>query len=172
VKRGWGGIALRLSVGVNLGLIAGAAARRRALDRWEAIRAGEMAPPERPGHRIAERLGLDEAERERFVAIQHRLVERTLAGRRRVAELRRELRPELLAERPDRARVEELLAELAREEAALDRAFVDSVIESRAVPGPRRAEAYLAFLERFAPGRPGPPHAEGGPFGARRRGPS
>jgi hypothetical protein len=175
VRRGWLLLALLLSLGVNLGLIAGAVARRRAIDRWEAVRTGEWRPPEGVGRRLADRLDLEAGERERFVAVQRRLVESTITGRRRIAELRFELRGELLAERPDRARIDALLDELAGAEASLDRAFAESVLESRAILGERRAEAYLRILERFAPGRGGPPpHGRrdwGGPgdrFGPRR----
>lgn len=166
MKRGWLVVALLLSLGANLGLLAGALARRRALDRWEAVRAGEARPPEAVGLRLAARLGLEAGERERFLAVQRRLVERTLDGRRRIAGLRTELRAELSAERPGRAELDALLAALAAEEAALDRAFAESVLESREVLGARRTADYLRFLERFAPGRGGPPH---GPFGPRRR---
>lgn len=170
MRRGWLVVALLLSLGVNLGLVGAAVVRRHALERWERIRMGEERPPEGFGRRIAERLDLGEAERERFVAVQRALVERTAEGRRRIGELRRELRRELLAAAPDRPRIDALLDELGREEAALNRAFVDSVLDSREVLGARRTEAYLRFLERFAPGPGGPPPPRE-PFGPLRRRP-
>jgi len=168
VKRGWLLVALLLSVGVNVGLVGVAVGRRVAFERWERVREGVGQPPEGFGRRLAERLGVPEERRERFQAIQRALVERTAAERREVVRVRLELRRELLAERPDRARVDSLLAELAGREAALNRAFADGVLDSRELLGGRELELYLRFLERAGPG--GGPGAGGGPrLGGPRR---
>jgi hypothetical protein len=168
VKRGWLIVALLLSVGVNLGLVGVAVARRAGLERWERAAHGE-APPAALGRRLADRLGVPEERRDRFVEIQRDLVERTFAERREVMRMRLALRHELLAPEPDRARIDELLAELGRREAALDRAFVDGVLASRETLDERELELYLRFLERAAP-RPGF-GPRGGPGGGPMPGP-
>jgi Spy/CpxP family protein refolding chaperone len=163
VKRGALVLLLLLSLGANVGLVGLAIGRRAAGERWRSVGAGEIRPPEQFGRRMADRLELGDDQRVRFVEIQRRLVDRAAAGRRRIADLRAELRREVLAAEPDRAAIEAALDRLAREEAMLNRAFVESVLESRAVLDDRQAERYLRFLERFAPGRRGPgPEAPGG----------
>jgi Spy/CpxP family protein refolding chaperone len=161
VKRGWLVVALLLSLGVNLGLVGVAVARRAGFERWERMQRGEAPPPEALGRRLAERLGVPEARRERFLAIQRQLVERTVEVRREVMRVRLALRRELLAPQPDRARVDALLAELAEREAALNRAFVTSVLDSRELLAGRELELYLRFLERAGPGGFGRGHGMG-----------
>jgi hypothetical protein len=155
VKRGWLLVVLLLSLGVNLGLVGSLLARRTGPERWQSDRPAEGRRPEALGRRLADRLELEPDERERFVAIQRSLFERTTEGRREITRIRRELRREVLLSEPDRPRLDALLEDLAHEEAALNRAFVAAVLESREVLGERRAAAYLRFLERFAPGRGG-----------------
>lgn len=169
MSRGWIVVALLLSLGVNVGLVAVGLSRRAAVERViEGPR--ERPPSEAFGRRLADRLDLDRERRERFLEIQHRLIDRTREERQGVAELRRELRGELLSPQPDRERIERLLGELGEREAAMNRAFVDNVLETRgALEGPE-LEAYLRFLDRFAPGGGGP-HGERRPGAWRRHAP-
>ncbi|MCB9378930.1 MAG: periplasmic heavy metal sensor [Holophagales bacterium] len=154
MKRWWLVVALLLSLGVNLGLVGAQIARRRAVAAW----AGERPPggPE-PGARLAERLRLDDAQREQFLAIQRRLIEGVRDQRRELGRLRRVLRDELIAPAPDRGRVDLLLGEIAERQQALDRAFVEHVLESRELLDGEQLERYLFFLERFTAQRFGRP---------------
>jgi len=161
MRRGWLVLALLVSLGVNVGLVGVGLARRAGLERWQRVRVGLEAPPPGMAQRLAERIGVPAARRERFLAVQRRLVERTAAERREVARLRFALRGELLASVPDRARIDELLTALAAREAELSRALVAGVLESREVLDGRELELYLRFLERAAPGSGGP--GRGGP---------
>jgi hypothetical protein len=161
MRRGWLVLALLVSLGVNVGLVGVGLARRAGLERWQRVRAGLEEPPPGMGQRLAERIGVPAARRDRFLAVQRRLVERTAAERREVVRLRLALRGELLASAPDRARIDELLTALAAREAELSRALVAGVLESREVLDGRELELYLRFLERAAPGRGGP--GRGGP---------
>lgn len=161
MKRGWLIVGLLLSLGLNLGLVGVAVARRVGLERWERVARGEAPPPSALGRRLAERLGVPEDRREAFLDVQRRLLERTVETRREIGRARLELRRELLAPRPDRARVETLLDELARLEEEMNRAFVEGVLDSRETLAPRELELYLRFLERAGPGM-GP---RGGPGG-------
>jgi len=153
MNRGWIVVALLLSLGVNVGLVAVGLSRRAAVHR--ALDAEPAGPPpvERFGRRLADRLDLDADRRERFVEVQRRLVERTAEERQAVQQVRLELRRELLSPEPDRERLEELLGRLSGREAALNRAFVENVLETRELLAGPELEAYLRFLERFAPGR-------------------
>ncbi|MFN7943213.1 MAG: periplasmic heavy metal sensor [Thermoanaerobaculia bacterium] len=148
--RRWGlVVALLLSLGVNLGLI-GMAVARRALagpslvDRW--------SRGERVGEMLADRLRLDGDRRERFLVVQRQLAAAVREHRLAMNDLRRDLRAELTGEVPDRARVDALVDRLAGHQAALDRAFVDSVFASRELLSGRELAEYLKFLDRFAAG--------------------
>jgi Spy/CpxP family protein refolding chaperone len=176
VKRWALWLALLLSVGVNVGILLTLAAgpggwpwsqrpeRPRAERSWDGpprgvVPHGEMAGRHRDGParhlgRVADRLGLEGGERERFVAIQEDFLATVRDGRRRRGELHRELRAELTSPEPDRRRVEELLGELSVVQLEMEQAFADAVLASRELLGPEQEEAYLVFLRRL-PGRHG-----------------
>jgi hypothetical protein len=167
VSRTWLVIALLLSLGVNLGLAGAILVRSRALEVWR----GERMPPD-PGERIAGRLGLEGENRRRFVAVQRHLVEQVQSERDEIVRLRGEIRRELLADQPDRAKIDSLLDQLAGHEAALNRAFVGSVLDSRATLSGDALERYLQFVDRVGPGRgpgEGPPDDPRFRPGLRRR---
>lgn len=162
-------IALLLSLGVNVGLIGMQLVRSREAERRER---GTRWSEQAIGERLARRLNLDGNERERFLGQQRKLARSVLEGRRRIHALRGELRAELVAPAPDRARVDTLLAEIVAAQAAIDRAVAENVLESRALLSGDAERAYLRFVERFAgemgPGRDGLPRFPGGaPRGAR-----
>lgn len=166
-------LALLLSLGINAGILLTLAVgpggwpwgERPQVERtWDGPGRGELGRGGRPGRlrdrpprhlgRVADRLGLEGEERERFVAIQEEFLATVRDGRRRRGELHRELRAELTAPEPDRRRVAELLRELSAVQLEMERAFADAVLASRELLGPEQEEAYLGFLERL-PGRHG-----------------
>jgi hypothetical protein len=158
MKRGWLVVALLASLGLNLGLVGMQIARARAAAAWSGER-GDPGGPD-PGARLADRLRLEGGDRERFLRLQRRLAEAVREERGQIGRLRHELRAELIAPRPDRQRIDDLLAGVAGHQEALDRAFADNVLESRQQLSGRALEAYLRFVERFAqPGPPGPREA-------------
>jgi Spy/CpxP family protein refolding chaperone len=183
VKRNLLFLALLLSVGVNCGLLGMGIARHRMLQgMMQTAREADARPPGREGRdgaRLADRLELSGEAREGFLRLQRELADRVRAGRRKIDEARRELRRELTSPEPDRARVEELLSGVAREQDALDRALVANVYAARELlDGPAERE-YLRFVERFGaavagPRPPGPPPERLRPFlgGRRFRGPA
>lgn len=177
MSRRWLGLALLLSVGVNLGVVGVLGAvywthqqQHRAVTAAEegpARRGGMDEQPAREGfrrvagpiqqrvERLADGVGLEGDARERFVALQREFLETTWTGRRRVAELQHQLREELAAPTPDRARVEALVDELTRARRTLDESLATTVLESRsilAVESPGSEDRYLEFLERLRPG--------------------
>ncbi len=174
MRRNWIFLALLLSVGVNCGLLGMAVVRHRLAATLER---GDR-PPGRDGARLADRLELKEDVREQFMKLQRELAERVRDGRRKIDAGRRELRRELTSPEPDRARIEELLLAIDREQNALDQALVENVLAARELlDGPAERE-YLRFVERFGgalngprpPGlRPGlPPDSRPPRFGGRK----
>ena len=170
MKRNWILLALLLSVGVNCGLIGMAIARQRMLS----VPTRDERPQGRDGARLADRLKLEADVRESFMKLQRELAERVHEGRRKIDVSRHDLRRELTSPAPDRARVEELLAAIGREQDALDRALVENVFAARELlDGPAERE-YLRFIERFGgvitgPRSPGPLSDRMPPrFGGRR----
>ncbi len=169
MKRAWMGLVLLVSVGLNIGFLGIAVARHRGFDGWRGARAGGEMPPADFGARLADRLRLSPESRPRFLALQRKLARATIEGRQEIFRLRHELRSELLAPQPDRAEIDRLLGEVDRRERELNQALVDTLLESRQLLHGRELDDYLRFLERFAPGRGGPPGGPlGGPSGGRR----
>jgi hypothetical protein len=158
VRRWWLALALLLSVGVNLGILA-----MLALDRLRSeppSAPGPQTPPEPaapgeelrlplPALRMVDRLGLVGEERRRFLAIQARFFASTAAARRRLAGLHRELRLELTGADPDRERVEALLAEIGGAFAALEGALAENVLDSREVLDTEQERMFLEFVRRL-----------------------
>jgi len=99
--------------------------------------------------RLADRLGLEGEKRERFLEIQRQFVAGTREQRRRMAELHRELRQELLAPQPDRRRVQAVLQEIGRTYAELEGAVARDVLDSREVLDPEQERIFLEFVRRL-----------------------
>jgi Spy/CpxP family protein refolding chaperone len=183
VKSGWLTAALLLSLGVNIGLVGVGIARRHAFERYldrprlerpvermAERMSGRMGGRfERPGEMLADRLDLEGDAREKFLAAHRRIAERTRQARDRIDDLRRELREQVLAPEPDRARVEALLGEIAAQEAEITRAFVEGLLDARAPLDARQLRRYLELLQRFGPPGPGGGPGDRGPDGGRRR---
>lgn len=168
MRRNWLVLALLLSVGVNCGLIGMGIARHRMVERWAGAERDDR-PPGREGVRLADRLELTGGERESFLRLQRELAERVHSGRRQIDESRRDLRRELTAPEPDRARVEELLAAINREQDALDRALVANIFAARQLlDGPAERD-YLRFVDRFGAAVAGPRPSGPPPGGMRQR---
>jgi Spy/CpxP family protein refolding chaperone len=168
VKRWWVVIALLLSVGVNVGLIA-AVATRKIVTRGDrpADFPGPQGPPplgpddRGPGGeplrftRLADRLGLEGEPRRRFLAMQRQLFEETLNRRMHLAETQREVRREMASADPDRARIDSLLKEAARDFLILEQALATNVLATRDILTPRQEQEYLRIISRLRPLGPG-----------------
>ena len=160
MKRAWVWVALVLSLGVNIGVLATIGlSRMRVKDRWEQPR-----PEGRPDmSRFADHLRLRGEERERFIEIQRRLFETAREQRRELEFVRAELRSEFGASEPDQERIDELLRRSSEVYETLDRAFVASILDSREILTPEQQERYFHILTRMREGamrfgpRGGPP---------------
>ena len=135
-----------------------------------ARRDGRFAPgpPEARLEEMAARLGVPEADRPRFTALQRRFFAETRDRRIRLDGARRELRAELTAARPDRARIDELLARSSDLQLGLERSLVEHVLAAREVLDGEAERRYLRFLSRL--GAAGGPGARAAPGPGRRPG--
>lgn len=153
MKKPWLMIALLLSVGINIGVLATIGIARARDPR--PMRAGHERP-DRPGRepgammeRIVRGLELEGEARDRFVEQHQRFFESLQGTQREMMRNRHELRSEIGSREPDRERIDALLAESARLQAELDRAFVDNVLATREMLTPRQQRAYLGILGRL-----------------------
>jgi Spy/CpxP family protein refolding chaperone len=147
VRRWWVVLALLLSLGVNIGILA-----TLAVHRWRS-----PPPPAerlRPDvvHRIArlaDHLELEGEERQRFVEIQRRFFETTVRHTRGLARLRMQLRRELVKPEPDSGRVEVLVEELGRNYEGLEGSMAEAILESRRLLDAEQQRKYLRVLSRL-----------------------
>lgn len=141
----------------------GLASRPRSAGRRPGERFLAM-PPERRLEEMAVRLGVPPEDRPRFAQLQREFFGETRDGRMRLDGVRRQLRAELTAARPDRARIDALLAQSGELQAGLERALVDHVLAAREVLDGEAERRYLHFLSRLGA-------AGGGPGGVRQGAP-
>lgn len=157
--RRWGlALALLLSLGVNIGILATLAVRRAEPDRprpeeRRPIPPGPGATEEPPlrAARLADRLGLEGEQRRRFLRIQGRFFAETVRLRTEQAEVFRELRRELAAPAPDRRKIEELTRASARAHLALQQAMARNVIATRELLDPDQERLFLDIISRLGP---------------------
>lgn len=157
--RRWGlALALLLSLGMNIGILATLAFRQAAppeRPRPEEPRpippdaAKEMTPPR--ATRLADRLGLEGEQRRRFLRVQGRFFAETVRLRMDQAEAFRELRRELAAPAPDRRKIEELTRASARAHLALQQAMARNVIATRELLDPDQERLFLDIISRLGP---------------------
>lgn len=164
MKRRWLWIALMLSLGVNVGVVAMILTHRRAAQRFEQPRWTEAGRPAEPGGRagnarqpplnaMADRLRLRGEARDRFLEVQGRFFAEVTNRRVELATLRQELRRELISPSPDRQRIDRIVERSGAATAALDAAFAENVLAVREILGPRQQRAYFRFLNRLRAGQ-------------------
>ncbi|HEY0513242.1 MAG TPA: periplasmic heavy metal sensor [Thermoanaerobaculia bacterium] len=163
MSRWWLIIALLLSVGLNVGILAAIGARRAAAPpgpqgarpQQQAGNPGNGDPVPRLA-RLADRLKLEGDQRRKFLDIQWNLYQETTRLRLDLAEIHRALRRELTRPDPDRQRVEGLLNESSRLYLALERSLVNNVFATRDLLGPEKETEYLKIVGRLRVPNPGP----------------
>ncbi len=170
MKRWWLLIALLLSVGINVGILATLAFQPRLAGPAAIPATGGPPPadplPGDPGvgpsdplpregrmppvvERMADELHLESEKREAFVEIQRAFFEQTLAARSGMARIQREIRREVTSEDPDRERADRLLAELSAAHTDLERAFVTNLLDSRELLDGQQERRFMHFLRRM-----------------------
>ncbi len=158
MKRWWLVIALLLSLGANVGILASLAFQARSAG-GPADAATPPAPdvpaprgerlPTRMVHRMADELGLEGEKRAAFVEIQRTFFEQTISARSRMARLQDEIRREITSEDPDREALDALLGELSAAHTDLERAFVNNLLDSREVLDAEQEMRFRHFLRRM-----------------------
>lgn len=151
MRRWWLMIALLLSAGVNVGILATLLVQHAHKGYGgEPPPAREVGPPpvERPNvGPLADRLGLAGEARSRFIETQERFVAAMREQRFRRQQLQAELRAELVSERPDRARIDQLTKQLGEAYGSLDRALADNILETRTILTPQQQRQFLSFVQ-------------------------
>jgi hypothetical protein len=184
VRRWWLVLALLLSLGLNVGILAAIAARRATLmARPNAARQqqGGNAGNNNPNNvdpvprltRLANRLKLEGDQRRKFLDIQWNLYQETARLRLQLNEVHRDLRRELTHPDPDRARVEGLLNESSRIYLALEHSLVNNVFATRDLLGAEKEADYLKIVGSLRVPNPGTGLANptAAPPAQRRQGP-
>ena len=185
MRRWWLVIALLLSLGLNVGILAAIGARRATLmARPNAARQQQGANANGAGNanntdpvprltRLANRLKLEGDQRRKFLDIQWNLYQETARLRLQLNEVHRELRRELTHPSPDRPRVEGLLNESSRIYLALEHSLVNNVFATRDLLGPEKEADYLKIVGSLRVPNPGlglnpgaapPQKRQGGPL--------
>jgi Spy/CpxP family protein refolding chaperone len=164
MSRWWLVIALLLSVGLNVGILAAIGARRAAMPGPQEGRPQNQADAAKPANndpvprlaRLADRLKLEGETRRKFLDIQWNLYQETTRLRLDLGEVHRALRKELTRPDADRQRVEALLTESSRLYLALERSLVNNVFATRELLGPEKEAEYLKVVGRLRVPNPGP----------------
>jgi hypothetical protein len=126
-------------------------------------------PPQERLEELADRLGVPAADRPRFFALHRRFFLVTQEKRLRLDSVRREVRAEMVAAEPDRARIDRLLVQSAELQVDLERALVEHVFEARELLDGEAELRYLHLLSRLGLGRGGRPPAGAAPWQGGRR---
>jgi Spy/CpxP family protein refolding chaperone len=166
--RWWLVIALLLSVGLNVGILAAIATHHGGPPPPREERPPQQGqnpanpngnpnadPVPRLG-RLADRLKLEGDQRRQFLDIQWNLYQESTRQRLQMNEVHREIRREVTRPAPDRQRVEALLAESSRIHMALERALVNNILSTRELLGPEKEKEYLKIVGRLRLPNPGP----------------
>jgi hypothetical protein len=153
VSRWWLVIALLLSVGLNVGILAAIAARRNAPPpEVRAPKTPEIAPGKDPLPmlpRLADRLGLEGEVRRKFLDIQWNLFQETSRFRLQLGEVHREIRREVTRDEPDSRRIDQLLNESSRIYLALERSLVSNVLATRKLLDAEQERQYMVLISRL-----------------------
>ena len=147
MKRGWIWVAVLLSVGVNIGVLATiGVSRTRTQARWDRPRDREVP---QPAERLANHLQLEGDEKDRFLEIQQGLFRTVRRHQQELADLRSRIRRELMRDTPDPVEMDRLLDQVGTIHLSLDRAMVESVLASRGILTPEQRRRYFQVLERI-----------------------
>jgi hypothetical protein len=191
MKLSWLWIALAVSLGINVGILGTLAVQGADKGKGAEEKTAQPSLDDRTGP-IADRLGLEGADREKFMQLQRGLMESAQGHREELDGMRREVRKELREDDPDRARMDRLIDDMAEVSAAQEREFVEMMMATREILNDEQQAMYLQFLaqartrsgegmrpgmqqQRFAPGgqqqqmRPGAQQQRMRPGGQQQR---
>ena len=160
MKRWWLVLALLLSLGVNVGILATIAVARL---RPAAAQRAAQPPAEKRLARLADRLGLSGEERHRFLVLQRQFFATTSRDRKRLQQVYREIRRELVSRQPDSVHLEQLLAESSQLYLKIEQSVTTNVLQTRQLLTPEHETVYLDLIGQMRPGQGpfSPPNAPG-----------
>lgn len=98
---------------------------------------------------FADRLGVSGEKRERFFALQLRMMATLRSTRWRIQQLRREVRIEMLSERPDRQKIEASLSAIQAAQLTLERQTVRTILDTREILDGEAERQYLEMITRM-----------------------
>lgn len=147
MKRWWLVIALLLSLGMNVGILAIMGLHR--LGRPQSP--PDLAATEGAARlaRVADWLELEGDKRSRFLELQTEFLLAAEETRERVKRAKIGLRRQAMSRRPDRGQLDRLERELAEALAHMDRIFVDNVIATRGVLTRSQERKFFRILGRL-----------------------
>lgn len=174
MNRGWF-LLLAASIGLNAGLFYVHLTRPETptmpQERRIRMRLDDDAPPPmdemmaRHRERMANRLGLDEAQRERLVSIHERLAPEIARRRQTMFTLRQEIADAFADGAVDAEKVRDLTRQISVQQAELDSVVAETLISEAGLLSPEQRQMFLDVLP-FVRGPKGP-----GPQGFRGRRP-
>jgi hypothetical protein len=173
MKLSWLWIALAVSLGINVGILGTLAVQGSDKGKGAEEKSAEPSLDDRTGP-IADRLGLEGEEREKFMQLQRSLLESTQGHREELEKMRREVRKELREDEPDRDRMDRLIGDMAEVSAAQEREYVETVMATREILEDEQQAMYLQFLAQARArggegGRPGAQQQRFRPGGQQQR---
>lgn len=121
--------------------------------RQETAATPQAEPPRRrPGQladfeQVADRLGLEGAQRDQFLSDHFEFSARVRRIAPRTVRLRREFFRELSSEFPDEDKIKRLTQQLGAANVALERALADVILKTRRHLDPAQQQAYLRFVQ-------------------------
>ena len=157
MKKWWLVLALLLSLGVNVGILATLAVARLRPGLVQGFEKALQPPPEKRLARLADRLGLVGPERQRFLALQRQFFSTTGKDRKHLQQIYRQVRGELISAHPDTDHLDRMLAESSQVYLRIERAVTANVLETRKMLRPEQETLFLGLIEKMRPGQ--------GPFG-------
>ncbi len=131
-------ILLAVSVTLNLFFVAGFLYRRGVADGREAIAAAR-------NQSVADRLQLDGAQRERFVALRREMLDRQRATNRATRPIVDDMWDEVLKKDPDPAQVDGLISRIIAERTALQRDQMRSILTFVPTLSPEQKQEFVAM---------------------------
>lgn len=156
MRRWWLVIVVVLSLGVNIGVLSSLAANRMGVVASPSPQPAVQRPVARDRlNLLCDHLGLSGEVRERFIERQRRFLRETDAARKHLNELRRAMRSELTAPKPNRQLIDQLDHEAADVFFSLEQALTDNVFESRALLPPAAEARYVEIVSRLQLEGPG-----------------
>lgn len=131
-------ILLAISITLNLFFVGGFLYRRGVADGRQALAAARTQS-------VAERLQLDDSQRERFAALRRDMLDRQRSANRAIRSLVDDMWEEVTKKSPDTAQVDSLVARIMTERTALQRDQMRLIIDFVPILSPEQKQEFVAM---------------------------